>query len=213
MITNPHFLRRGTRLYTRIPPHDTRTERVIINTKAYAPWKAEQSKLAAGLLKGLRISLPETARILYLGAASGTTVGHLARLTPNGSILAIEFARIPYAYLLTLSKTYETIIPLLEDARIPEAYAHYAFHFTHIIQDIAQPDQVAILHRNARLYATPDTTIILAVKAKSIDATKPARSVYARVENDLRKAFTIHWKSTLEPYEKEHMLYKLSLIQ
>ncbi len=209
---NKLLIRRGKRLYTPTPAGWPARDVISLQGKAYREWKPTQSKLAAALLKGLTLTLREDASILYLGAATGTTVSHLASLIPEGSILAIEFARIPYAQLSTLVKQYyPNVIPLLRDARHPEAYAAYATAYDLIIQDIAQPDQARILTENARYYADPTTIILLAVKAKSIDATRPARAVYAKVEEELKEHFTIHWKSRLEPYEQDHMFYKLTL--
>lgn len=208
---NPHIRWEKGRILTPAPP--MLTEGTLRRAgRAYRVWQPRQSKLAAALMKGLTLPLPETARILYLGAASGTTISHLADITPRGMILAVEFARIPYAQLHQLVRRfYPHVIPLLRDARIPHTYADYSMHFTHIIQDIAQPDQVRILYENARLYADTDTIILLSVKARSIDATRPVRDVYRRVDSELRNHFTIHWQSRLEPYEQDHAFYKLSI--
>ena len=52
---------------------------------------------------------------------------------------------------------------------------------------------------------------VFAVKSRSIDVTKEPRTIFAKVENELKKHFKIIDKKRLEPFEKDHMLFVLKL--
>ena len=66
-------------------PNITKTE--------YRVWNPFRSKLAAGILGGLdEIFIRPGAKVLYLGAASGTSVSHVADIVgPEGTVFAVEF--------------------------------------------------------------------------------------------------------------------------
>ncbi|MCX8183130.1 MAG: fibrillarin-like rRNA/tRNA 2'-O-methyltransferase, partial [Crenarchaeota archaeon] len=70
----------------------------------YRVWNPYRSKIAAALLKGLRSFFIEPAwRILYLGAASGTTVSHVSDIVgPMGVVYAVEVAHRPFREFLSL---------------------------------------------------------------------------------------------------------------
>ena len=55
------------------------------NNKEFRSWNPYKSKLSAAIFKGLkRLNLSEKSDILYLGAATGTTVSHLADIVNDG---------------------------------------------------------------------------------------------------------------------------------
>jgi rRNA 2'-O-methyltransferase fibrillarin len=60
----------------------------------YRVWNPFRSKLAAGVLGGLdKIYIKPGCKVLYLGAASGTSVSHVADLVgPEGTVYAVEFS-------------------------------------------------------------------------------------------------------------------------
>lgn len=68
------------------PVPETKTE--------YRVWNPFRSKLAAGILGGLDdIFMRPGAKVLYLGAASGTSVSHVADIVgPTGTVFAVEFS-------------------------------------------------------------------------------------------------------------------------
>ena len=62
-------------------------------------------------------------KVLYLGAASGTTVSHVSDLVgPEGVVYAVEFSHRPGRDLLNVAKTRTNIVPIIEDARHPLKY-------------------------------------------------------------------------------------------
>ena len=58
----------------------------------YRTWDPRRSKLGAMVLKKFDISLKENSKVLYLGAASGTTVSHASDIVSEGAVYAVEFA-------------------------------------------------------------------------------------------------------------------------
>ena len=60
----------------------------------YRLWDPHRSKLAALILKGSGQALPlkSDSKVLYLGAATGTTVSHVSDIVPNGLVYAVEFS-------------------------------------------------------------------------------------------------------------------------
>lgn len=60
----------------------------------YRIWNPFRSKLAAGILGGLEsIYMKPGSKVLYLGAASGTSVSHVADIVgPTGAVFAVEFS-------------------------------------------------------------------------------------------------------------------------
>ena len=73
---------RGTKVYNE--------HLVTENGTEYRSWNPFRSKLAAALLKGLPLQLTPSASVLYLGAATGTTVSHLSDMLTDGTLYAIE---------------------------------------------------------------------------------------------------------------------------
>lgn len=60
----------------------------------YRVWNPFRSKLAAAVLAGVdNIHIKPGARVLYLGAASGTSVSHVSDVVgPEGCVYAVEFS-------------------------------------------------------------------------------------------------------------------------
>ena len=60
----------------------------------YRIWNPFRSKLAASILAGIdNIHIKPGAKVLYLGAASGTSVSHVSDIVgPDGSVFAVEFS-------------------------------------------------------------------------------------------------------------------------
>jgi len=84
-------------------------------------WNPRRSKLAAAIQKGIReMPIQPGSRVLYLGAASGTTVSHCSDIVgPQGIVYAVEFSARTARGLLQLAESRENIIPIIEDARHP----------------------------------------------------------------------------------------------
>lgn len=82
-------------------------------------------------------------QVLYLGAAAGTTVSHVADIVgPAGCVYAVEFAHRPGRDLINMAKSRTNVIPIIEDARHPLKYRMLVGMVDTVFADVAQPDQV-----------------------------------------------------------------------
>ena len=90
----------------------------------YRAWNPFRSKLAAGVLGGIdKIHMDPGKKVLYLGAASGTTVSHVSDIVgPEGLVYAVEFSHRSGRDLINVAKKRTNIIPIIEDARHPHKY-------------------------------------------------------------------------------------------
>ena len=90
----------------------------------YRVWNPFRSKLGAAILGGVdQIHIKPGAKVLYLGAASGTTVSHVSDIVgPEGLVYAVEFSHRSGRDLINVAKKRTNIIPIIEDARHPHKY-------------------------------------------------------------------------------------------
>ncbi|HUT00721.1 MAG TPA: fibrillarin-like rRNA/tRNA 2'-O-methyltransferase [Candidatus Thermoplasmatota archaeon] len=171
----------------------------------YRSWNPFRSKLAAALLKGLSIDITADAQVLYLGAATGTTVSHLSDIITKGSIYAVETSPIAAINLLKVSEQRSNIIPILSDANHPERYYSIVPSVDVVYQDISQRNQADIFTRNMRTYLKPKGWGLIMVKARSIDVALKPKQAYELVCSYLQKQeFTIKKTIELSPFEKDH---------
>ncbi|MEM1671688.1 MAG: fibrillarin-like rRNA/tRNA 2'-O-methyltransferase [Archaeoglobaceae archaeon] len=176
-----------------------------IGNERFREWVPWRSKLSAVLVKGYEIEFYGNEKVLYLGAASGTTVSHLADILDEGIIYAVEYSAKPFKKLLELAKERENIIPVFADASKPWGYSGIVEKVDLIYQDIAQKNQVEILTSNSEFFLKDGGKFLVMVKAKSIDSTLESSEVFSKVLEELSKRFIILKKGTLEPYHKDHM--------
>jgi rRNA 2'-O-methyltransferase fibrillarin len=90
----------------------------------YRVWNPFRSKLGAAIVSGVEnIYMPPGSKVLYLGAASGTTVSHVSDVVgPNGIVYAVEFSHRSGRDLINMAKSRPNVIPIIEDARHPLKY-------------------------------------------------------------------------------------------
>ena len=176
----------------------------------YRIWDPYRSKLAAAILKGLKaVPIKPGNKVLYLGAASGTTASHVSDIVgENGHVYCVEFSARAIRELVNNVCAYRSnMSPILEDARLPERYSMLMEKVDNIYCDIAQPEQAKILADNADLYLKRGGEIMLAIKAQSIDVTKEPSEVYKReIETLKTRNFKIKEVIHLEPYDKAHAM-------
>jgi len=109
------MIRKGNRLYTPnlVPGQRVYGEKLVrINGVEYREWNPYRSKLAAAILKGMKVNLNKNMTVLYLGAASGTTVSHVSDIVKK--VYAVEFAYRPMRDLILLAKTRKNLMPSLQ---------------------------------------------------------------------------------------------------
>jgi len=177
----------------------------------YRVWDAFRSKLAAVILKGVQtIPIKPEQRVLYLGAASGTTPSHVSDIVgEKGHVYCVEFASRSIRDLINNVVTYRSnMSPFLEDARSPAKYAMYISGKVDTIYcDVAQPEQAKLAADNADVFLKEQGWLMLAVKAQSIDVTKAPAVVYEHEGKVLKnRGFTIEEVVGLEPYDKAHAM-------
>ena len=166
-------------------------------------WDAGRSKLGAMLETGMEIDLSGGESVLYLGAASGTTVSHVADFA--GPTYAVEFAPRPTRDLLGVAESRPNLFPLLKDARKPETYAHIVENdLDLLVQDVATRGQASVAVDNARFLADGGL-LCLAVKARSEDVTADPETVFEAVREEVASAYRIVETRRLEPFHDDHL--------
>ena len=171
----------------------------------YRSWNPFRSKLAAAFLKGLSVPLTSDSRVLYLGAATGTTVSHLSDILTDGIVYAVESSPVALTGLLSVSKQRLNIIPILADANHPERYQHLVPPVDLVYQDISQRNQADIMSRNIRVFLKPEGTGLIMVKARSIDVALRPKQAYEQVATFLKQQrYVVKKILDLAPYEKDH---------
>ena len=175
----------------------------------YRVWNPFRSKLAAGILGGVdNIYIAPGKKVLYLGAASGTSVSHVADIVgPSGCVYAVEFSHRSGRDLINMAKKRTNVIPIVEDARHPHKYRMLVGMVDVIFADVAQPDQARIIALNAHNFLKTGGHIVISIKANCIDSTVDAATVFAREVKKLQEErIKPQEQLTLEPYERDHAL-------
>ncbi|KIY49062.1 Fibrillarin [Fistulina hepatica ATCC 64428] len=175
----------------------------------YRVWNPFRSKLAAGILGGMGdIFIAPGKRVLYLGAASGTSVSHVADIVgPEGVVYAVEFSPRSGRDLINMAKKRTNVIPIIEDARMPVKYRMVLSMVDAIFADVAQPNQAQIVIENAKYFLKDGGHIIISVKASCVDSTIPPDVVFASQREELEKNSCKPIEQlTLEPYERDHAM-------
>ncbi len=166
-------------------------------------WDPTRSKLGAMLDLEMDTGLEGGETVLYLGAASGTTVSHVADFA--GPTYAVEFAARPARDLLEAADSRPRLFPLLKDARKPETYAHVVeSNVDVLVQDVATRGQARVALENARFLAD-DGRLLLAVKARSEDVTRDPDAVFEDVQAALEDGYEILETQRLEAYHTDHL--------
>lgn len=173
----------------------------------YRTWNPFRSKLAAAILGGVdQIHIKPKSKVLYLGAASGTTVSHVSDIIgPDGLVYAVEFSHRAGRDLVNVAKKRTNIIPVLEDARHPLKYRMLIGMVDVIFADVAQPDQSRIVALNAHTFLRNGGHFLISIKANCIDSTASAEAVFASEVKKLQQEnLKPQEQLTLEPYERDH---------
>ena len=180
---------------------------LMLNGSEFRLWDPFRSKLSAALTRGLDFELMPNTRVLYLGASTGTTVSHISDIVgANGRVFAVESSsRVGRELINNVSSRRKNVIPIISDARKPRAYFSIYDTIDLVYCDIAQPDQTAIAMENCNVYLKRGGTLLLVVKARSIDVTMDPKKVVKREVKKLEdNSFTILQVVNLDPFDKDH---------
>jgi fibrillarin-like pre-rRNA processing protein len=176
----------------------------------YRIWDPYRSKLAAAILKGLEtVPIYPNQKVLYLGAASGTTASHISDIVGEvGHVYCVEFASRSLRELVNNVCAFRyNMSPILADARMPESYSRMVQRVNSVYCDVAQPEQARILADNADMFLADGGWGLLAIKSQSIDVTKEPSVVYRREVAILEsRGFHIRKVVDLEPFDKAHAM-------
>ncbi|WP_414836983.1 fibrillarin-like rRNA/tRNA 2'-O-methyltransferase [Candidatus Nanohalococcus occultus] len=209
----PGVFRKGSKIFTKNAVEGQKVygeELLEVDGLEYREWNPHRSKAGGAIAKDIDIELNPDSTILYLGAASGTTVSHFSDILTGGFLVGIEYSDTVARKLLELAEKRENIAPILGDARKPEEYEQYLDKADIVFQDISQSDQPEIFLKNCRKFLKEDGVGLLAVKAKSISSSRPAEEIYEEVIEKLEEQMEIVDRTTLEPYETDHLFLKLA---
>jgi fibrillarin-like pre-rRNA processing protein len=180
----------------------------------YRVWNPYRSKLAAAILKGIKqIFLRPGSRVLYLGAASGTTLSHVSDIVGlSGVVYGVDFSpKVMQQLLRNVVEKRKNTVPILEDASRPEYYAGIVGVVDVLYVDVAQPTQATIAAANAKLMLRKGGGLLLAVKARSIDSVEDPQLVVKREVKALAQSgFDILESLELEPYDRDHVMVAAS---
>jgi fibrillarin-like pre-rRNA processing protein len=165
-------------------------------------WDPRRSKLGAMIERGMDLGFVGEETVLYLGAASGTTVSHVADF--SGPTYAVEFAARPARDLLDVAEARENLFPLLKDARRPETYAHVVEPVDAVVQDVATRGQAEVALAN-RPFLREGGRLLLAVKARSEDVTAAPDSVFERTLDRLGEGYEVLETERLDGFHDDHL--------
>jgi len=177
------------------------------NKVEYRVWNPFRSKIAAAILGGIdNCEFKPGAKVLYLGAASGTTVSHVSDVVgETGQVFAVEFSQRPGRDLVNMCKKRTNVVPIVEDARHPQRYRMLVGMVDCVFADVAQPDQARIVALNAHQFLKNGGYFMISIKANCVDSTAEPAAVFAK---EIKKLQAENFKPleqiTLEPYERDH---------
>ncbi len=170
---------------------------------------SQEQAWSHGPEKKFNTPLKEDSKVLYLGAASGTTVSHVSDIVSEGAVYAVEFAPRSMRDLIGLASRRKNIHPILADAGKPDSYSHLVEPVDLIFQDVAQPNQAEIAARNAVRFLKRDGYLLLSIKARSIDTVAKPKEVFKAEVKKLEQAFEPRFEilnaKDLMPYHEDHL--------
>ena len=111
--------------------------------------------------------LASGARVLYLGAATGTTVSHVSDIACDGLVYAVELSPRSMRDLVRLCERRENIFQSSPMLLRPKEYAFLVEPVDRVDQDVAQRNQAEIASRNCARYLKPGGDHIQMLKTRS----------------------------------------------
>lgn len=181
-------------------------ELVEYEGEQYRLWNPYRSKLAAAIINGLKeMQIRKGSKVLYLGAATGTTSSHVSDIVEGkGTVYCVEISERSVRELVKVCEVRHNMLPLLVDARDVEAYAKDVGTCDVLYQDIAARDQADILIRNAALLKK-DGFAYVAIKSQSIDVVEKPEIVFKEFLQQISSTFNVLQKIDMAPYTKMHL--------
>lgn len=176
----------------------------------YREWNPYRSKIGACILCGFdSFGIKPGATVLYLGAASGTTISHVSDIVgPTGRVLGVEFSPRVGRELINLAKSRPNIVPIIEDARLPQKYRMLVPMVDCLFADVAQPDQARLFALNAEFFLKNNGYFMICIKACCVDSKIPAAQVFESEQRFLvSKGFKPTEMVDLDEYHRGHAMF------
>jgi fibrillarin-like pre-rRNA processing protein len=195
-----------------VPGTDVYGERLFKagGSEEYREWNPNRSKMCAYFRKnGKEYYLKEGMSILYLGAASGTTVSHLSDIVgKSGRIYAVEFSARSLRELVQRLASRENVIPMFADATKPAQYRSLIPEQVDLIyQDVAQPEQSKLLVDNIQTFLKPGGSFYIAIKSRSIDVTIEPAIIFQKEKAILEKSgCKVFDMRDIAPFTEDHVM-------
>ena len=180
----------------------------VENKVEYRVWNAFRSKLGAAIVNGIRnIYIKPGAKVLYLGAANGTTISHVSDIVGDkGIVYGVEISERSGRDLINMAKKRPNLVPIIDDSRKPQNYRFLIPTLVDVIfADVAQPDQARIIAINAEHFLKNKGGFVFSIKANCVDSVAKPEDVF---DNQIQvlKSYKLFAKEkvSLEPYERGH---------
>ena len=185
-------------------------ELVNVEGKEYRMWNPFRSKVGAAVKKGItELKIGHGSKVLYLGAAEGTTISHISDIVgQEGVIFGVDISARSMRKFIYLCEKRPNIVPILADASQPMTYKEHMANFSidALFQDVSQRNQAEIFLKNSRAYLKREGYGYLAIKARSINSSDSAEKIFREETKKLENEFEIIQEISLEPFEKEHAM-------
>lgn len=199
----------GERLYTRsaAPGKTIYGEKLAtVDGVEYREWVPTRSKLAAYIRSGGKFfPFREDSKVLYLGAASGTTASHVADIVLKGTIYCVEISPRSFRDLVPVCESRTNMVPFLADATKPQEYAFAVSGVDIVYQDIAQKGQAQIFIKNFKAFGARNG--LLVIKSRSEDVAQDPHRIYEESRRQLLAGgLQVHEVVRLDPMEKDHAM-------
>lgn len=207
----PGIYSKGDKIFTK-PASEKKVygEKIIEeNGEKFREWNPNRSKAGAAVKNSMKLGLEQDLDVLYLGAASGTTVSHFSDILDDGFVFAVEYSDTVIRDLVHVAEERENIAPILANARNPDEYRDLVGKVDLLFQDISQKDQAEIFVKNAEEFLKENGKALLAIKAQSISSSRDSEEVFNEVKEKIGEVFEIHDEEYLEPYETDHLMLKM----
>jgi fibrillarin-like pre-rRNA processing protein len=192
-----------------IPGYKSFNEELVkIDNTEYRIWDPYTSKPSAAIKKKIKVfPLKNGMKVLYLGLAEAKTASFFSDIVGrNGIIYGVEISERSLREAIPVCEKRGNIVPILGDARKPEIYENFILEKVDCLyEDVASPDQVQILIRNAQKFLKKNSYAMIAIKSQSINVLLSPKEVYKECLKELEKYFEILDKVELDPYEKMHL--------
>ncbi len=201
----------GTKLVTKnfVKGHKVYGEELITYKDIeYRMWNPYRSKLAAAILNNLKeVKIQPGSKVLYLGAANGTTPSHVSDIiSRTGRVYCVEISKRSMRDLVEVCELRNNMLPILSDAMEVDNYSKIIPDESCdvIYQDASARDQAGILIKNTRFLKKGGYAYFI-IKSQSIDVGKNPKDVFKSELEKLKDLYEVKEKIDLNPFDKLHM--------